>query len=62
MQFIVTLLPPPTATRSECLAYIDRAVRVECGQLHPEDPLFDLDRDTVKVNYHPVRRLTKQGE
>jgi len=29
--------------------YVRDAVKTHCGGLHPEDPMFNLNRDSVKI-------------
>jgi hypothetical protein len=43
---------PPGVTREEAATYVRDTVVTECGSRHPvEDPLFDLDRQSVVVAY-----------
>lgn len=50
-RFLVTLEIPDGVTPSEMLCYVGEAVSSWCKGTDPEEPLFDLDRDTVSVEY-----------
>ena len=50
-QFIVEVEMPEDVTITEMSNYIHGAVGCECGSLHPDNPLFDLDRDSIKVQH-----------
>lgn len=59
--FLVEFDQPEGANISDCRAYILDAVSTWRGSLRPPggygdddpgDPLFNLDGDTVRVNYH----------
>lgn len=41
---------PPDVTDEEFLAYVEDAVQANIGMLHPSEPLFNLDRTTVKAS------------
>jgi hypothetical protein len=56
-EFVVRLEMPEDVGIGEMQEYIDEAVGAWKGQLHPDNPLFDLDRDTVKV-CRPHKRRT----
>ena len=47
--FQVTLEMPRGVKVGEMSDYILDAVQTWKGQLHPDDPLFDLDYETVRV-------------
>lgn len=48
--FRVTVTIPDGVSVAEMRAYIREAVQTWCGSFDPEnDPLFDLDYDSVKV-------------
>lgn len=48
--FKVGVVMPEDVTTTDMVDYIREAVQTWKGQLHPvEDPLFDLDRETVSV-------------
>lgn len=48
-KYVVTLERPSGVTKTEMKAYIEEAVSAWNGSFRPEDPLFDLDRDSVHV-------------
>lgn len=52
--FSVTLEVPIGSTVKDLTAYIRDAVACWKGQFSPDDPLFDLDPDKVKVKAVPV--------
>lgn len=65
MEFRVSLVPPSGVDAARLRAYIEEAVGTWCGQLRPMggygdddpgDPLFHLDRDSVKVSRIHRRR------
>jgi hypothetical protein len=47
--FRVILDLPSGVSLSEMRHYIEEAIKTSIGQLPPEDPLFYLDRSSVKV-------------
>lgn len=49
LSFVVTLIPPANATVARVKAYIESAVACERGLLQPEDPMFELSTQTLKV-------------
>lgn len=55
-KFVVKLDIPEDVTLWEMEAYIAVAVRSWRGSLHPEDPLFDLNPETVRVKRISKRR------
>lgn len=55
-QFIVTVDVPKGVTLPEMCDYITEAVGVWKGQLHPDERLFDLDGDSVKVKSIPAKK------
>lgn len=58
--FLVKLDVPEGCTLPEMAGYIENAVATWKGQLHPDEPLFDLDGDSVKVKSIPIPRQKKQ--
>lgn len=48
-QFLVTIEIPRGATVEEMRTYIWDAIVTLKGGLSPDDPLFDIDRDSIKV-------------
>lgn len=48
-RYSVTLMKPPGVSHPRMVEYIEEAVAAWMGQLHPDDPLFQLDASTVKV-------------
>jgi hypothetical protein len=48
-RYVVELFRPDGVTSAEMRAYIEDAVASMKGSYHPEDPIFELDGDTVKV-------------
>ena len=49
MKFEVTLTPPPRRSARDLKMYIEDAVATWKGSYAPEDDLFYLDGDSVKV-------------
>ena len=49
ISFLVTLDLPDGVTPAELAEYIDDAVCSWCKGQDPEDPIFDLDRESVNV-------------
>ena len=47
--FMVQVEMPEGATVEDMRAYIWDAVATWKGQLHPDEPIFDLDSDKVRV-------------
>lgn len=56
--FKVYLTMPEGAAEDEVMDYIEDAVATWKGQLHPDNPIFDLDPDSVSVR----RRSPKYKE
>lgn len=54
--FIVSPDMPRGVTVPEMQEYINSAVRVWKGQLFPEEPLYNLDRDSIHVTAVKQRR------
>jgi hypothetical protein len=52
---------PPGATAAEAGEYIEGEVRAGCGGLDPRDPMFHLDRESVRVAAIP-RPAEAEGE
>ena len=48
-KFVVTLEMPEGVTISEMKEYINEAVALWCKSYNPQEPLFDLNRNKVKV-------------
>lgn len=48
-RFLVTLDLPPRVSPEQMAAYIEQEVKCGVGQMMPEDPIFALDRDSVRV-------------
>lgn len=59
MVFKVVLVPPPGAEAADLRAYVEDAVATWRGSYRPEDPIFDLDGDTVRATHQApsVERL-----
>ncbi len=58
-KFIVSVEIPLGATEADMKGYIEDAVSTWAGSLNPhDDPLFDLDRDKVKVT--KFRKFNRQ--
>ena len=51
-KFTVALEMPEGVSTSEMETYIEEAVATWRGQLDPDDPLFALDGDSVKVRVY----------
>lgn len=47
--YVVQLVRPDGVGRKEMAGYIEEAVSSWKGQYHPDNPLFDIDEDAVKV-------------
>ena len=56
--FTVTLDLPHGVDRARMCEYIREAVAANIGMLPPEDPLFHLDRKSVRVAHVPRQRTT----
>jgi hypothetical protein len=61
MGFLVRLIPPPGTHPSDLREYVEDAVATWKGSYRPEDPIFGLDGDTVRVSVRSlsVRRLDR---
>lgn len=46
---VVTAKLPPSVTKQELRNYMLIEIASGVGGLHPDDPLFDLDRKSIKV-------------
>lgn len=53
-KFVVELVMPDGVTIEEMRAYIRDEVRSGVGHRMPEDPLWALDKDTVRVQHLPI--------
>lgn len=51
--FIVTLDLPRGVGVRQMVQYIRTEIKANIGRLDPEEPLADLDRDSVKVKFVP---------
>ena len=49
IEFVVSLDRPHGASISDLKDYIEEWVACGKGSRHPDDPIFDLDGDSVKV-------------
>lgn len=47
--YVVAVERPDGVTHAQMVGYIEDAVRTHKGCFSPDDPLFDLDKDSVKV-------------
>lgn len=54
LAFIVTLELPERAAVDELRQYIEEEVKAGVGQRPPDDPLFNLNRDSVRVVRGPL--------
>jgi hypothetical protein len=52
-RFLVSLDLPSGVSLEQMRQYIEDEIKTNIGRLPPDEPLFDLDRDSVKVS---VRR------
>ena len=59
MAFIVRLVPPSGAEAADLRAYVEDAVATWKGSYNPENPIFDLDPDTVRASYHQARTIAR---
>ena len=57
--FEVSLELPSGASRAEIREYILEQVMAGCGGLHPEDPIFHLDRKSVRVIVRGLKTAEK---
>lgn len=48
--FRVTIEAPRGSTKQQCEGYVRAAVQSHCGGLDPADPMFELNRDCVRVS------------
>ena len=51
MEFRVRLTPPPGADAARLRTYVEDAVATWRGSYDPNDPIFDLDPDTVVASH-----------
>jgi hypothetical protein len=58
-QFVVTLDMPKGVTADEMATYIEESVAVWKGHMDPDEPLFDLDGDSVRAKAVPRKRPAK---
>lgn len=56
-EFVVSVAIPEGVTTGDMTAYIEQAVRTWAGSKSPDDPIYDLDRASVKVRH--VRKAAK---
>lgn len=47
--FTVSFIQPVDSSVLNCKEYIEEAVKSSWGSLHPTDPMFELDYNTVRV-------------
>jgi hypothetical protein len=47
--FTVEFELPHGASMVDCVDYIETALKSECGIRHPDDPMHDFNRKSVKV-------------
>ena len=55
-EFNVSLIVPEGATLAMVTSYIEEAIGAWRGSLNPEDPMFYLDGELVKVTHVPKRK------
>jgi len=60
--FIVSLELPEGVTAHDAATYIKHAVQVDCGNMHPSNPLFYLKRDSVKVKPYGGRKCLHKNK
>lgn len=53
-RFLLEIDVPNGASLIELRDYITEEVKVGCGSRRPEDPIFNLDRDSVKLAFIEV--------
>jgi len=51
MSFLVELEIPAGVSVEDACAYVKNAVATECGSFNPQNPLFHLDRRSVRAVY-----------
>lgn len=61
MRFVVELNLPPGVSVADMRRYIEDEVKANVGQLHPDDPLFRLDRNSVEVRTAAAVAKQKAG-
>jgi len=49
---------PPGSTAADIREYVISALKTECGMRHPDDPMSNLNRDSIDVSGPAVRRKT----
>lgn len=54
--FVVSLEMPRYTTVAEMNEYIRKAVASSCGNMDPNDLLYELNRASVEVKHIPKRR------
>ena len=54
-RYTVSVEKPEGVTHAQMVGYIEDAVRTFKGGLFPDDPLFDLNKDSVKVKLQRSR-------
>lgn len=59
--FVVVLDVPEGAKISDLRAYVEDAVATWCGSLAPDDPIFELDGDTVRAYVMPGLLQVREG-
>lgn len=47
--FLVTMDLPRGATVADAKKYLEDEIKAACGGLNPMEPLFNLDRNSVRV-------------
>lgn len=52
-RFLVTLDLPPRVSPEQMAAYIEQEVKCGVGQMMPEEPIWNLDKDSVRVQPAP---------
>lgn len=61
VEFLVTLDVPLGCTIARMRDYIETEVKAGVGGVYPEDPITDLDRNSVVVIRHRQRKKATEG-
>ncbi len=59
VQLLIKLTAPPGSNAHMVANYVREAVKSHCGGLDPQDEMFELDRNTVRVSL--VSKTTVYG-
>jgi hypothetical protein len=57
---VVTAQVPSGVSVAEWKAYVELEVACNVGRMHPDEPLFELDRKSVKVSSVPAQKKPRK--